>query len=129
MGEVLATSAAIESELCSFDEVHLPAHIRFDAEVDSLVILQVVQLEKGFWAQLTLMTSLSKVISFDMVTEDGGELVLFLTKLARKHCLAFLVDLICVSVQRALPSKGFTTLITGMFPQARRVKPHVAGQV
>ena len=107
MGEVLATGAAIESELCSFDEVHLPAHIRFDAEVDSLVILQVVQLEKGFWAQLTLMTSLSKVISFDMVTENGGELVLFLTKLARKHCLAFLVDLICVSVQRTLPSKCF----------------------
>ena len=109
--------------------MNLPAHIRFDAEVNSLVILQVVQLEKGFWAHLTLMTSLSKVISFDMVTEDGGELVLFLTKLARKHCLAFLVDLICVSVQRAFPSKGFTTLVTGMFPQARRVEPHVASQV
>ena len=101
--------------------MHLPAHIGFDAEVNPLVILQVVQLEKGFWAHLTLMTSLSKVISFDMVTEDRGELVLFLTKLARKHCLAFLVDLICVSVQRAFPSKGFTTLVTGMFPQARRV--------
>ena len=48
----------------------LPAHIRFDAEVNPLVVFQVVQLEKSFWAQLTLMTSLSKVISFDVVTED-----------------------------------------------------------
>ena len=97
----------------------LPAHIRFDAEVNPFVVFQVVQLEKGFWAQLTLMTSLSKVISFDVVTEDGGQLVLFLTELARKHCLAFLVHLLCVSVQRAFPGKGFTTQVTGMFSQPR----------
>ena len=78
--------------------MHLPAHIGFDAEVNPLVVFQVVQLEKGFWAQLTLMTSLSKVISFHMVTKDRGQLVLFLTELAWKHCLAFLVYLLYVSV-------------------------------
>ena len=97
----------------------LPAHIRFDAEVHPLVVFQVVQLEKGFRAQFTLMAPLGKVISFNMVTEDRSKLVLLLAELARKHCLAFLVHLLYVSVQRAFPCKGLTAQITRMLPKTR----------
>ena len=49
MGEVLTTGTAMESNICDFI-TSLPAHIRFDAEMNPFVVLQVVQLEEGFRA-------------------------------------------------------------------------------
>ena len=129
MGEVLTTGTAMESNICDFIRRSLPAHIRFDAEMNPFVVLQVVQLEEGFRAQLTLVTSLGKVIPLDMVTEDGGEFVLLLTELAGKHCLVILMHLLYVSVQGAFPRKSLTTLVAGMFSEARRVQPHMTSQV
>ena len=50
MGEVLTTGTAMESNNCDFIRRSLPAHIRFDAEMNPFVVLQVVQLEEGFRA-------------------------------------------------------------------------------
>ena len=50
MGEVLTTGTAMESNICDFIRRSLPAHIRFDAEMNPFVVLQVVQLEEGFRA-------------------------------------------------------------------------------
>ena len=98
-----------------------PAHIRFDAEVDPLVVFQVVQLEKCFRAKFTLVAAFGKVVSFHVVAQDGGELVLLITELTRIHCLGVLVNLFRVSVQGALPSKCLTALAARMFSEARSV--------
>ena len=76
-----------------------PAHIRFDAEVDPLVVFQVVQLEKCFRAKFTLVAAFGKVVSFHVVAQDGGELVLLITELTRIHCLGVLVKK-CVKIDR-----------------------------
>ena len=80
MGEVLATGAANgKIRFCSSTKMLLPAHIWFDAKVNPLVVFQVVQLEKCFRTKFTLVAAFGKVVSFHVVAQDGGELVLLIT--------------------------------------------------
>ena len=94
VGELLATSFAL---------------IGLDRQVNPLVVVEVIHFEERFWTELTLVTPLGKVIPLHVVAEDGSKFVALLTELTGEDCLVLFMCFIHMSVEGALPGKGFLT--------------------
>ena len=72
MGEFLATST---KKSCCKKKISnlfhtIPANIRLNGQVDPSVIFQIINLEKTFLTQVTLVLSLMKMISFNMIIKN-----------------------------------------------------------
>ena len=81
------------------------------------MIVQVVEFVKTLVTHVTLVFSFIKMITLDVVLENGLDLVLLRTKVTGEfRLLSRGVNPFFVSVERTLPGKGFTALITIVFP-------------
>ena len=74
------------------------ANIGLHSKMNSFVIFQIIQFEERLGADVTLMTSLCEMVSFNMITKNGGKCVVIFTELTGKHWFLFSMLLFHMSV-------------------------------